>query len=69
MLKKFLKLVEVATNQVATFSLYKVIKTKIEKEVRMKMLLVAIPIAIATALSGLWLARRKTKLKEVRARQ
>jgi len=46
-----------------------VIKTKIEKEVRMKMLLVAIPIAIATALSGLWLARRKTKLKEVRARQ
>jgi len=33
------------------------------------MLLVAIPVVIATALSALLLVERKTKLKEVRVRQ
>ena len=63
-----MKFFEVATNQMATFSLYKVVEIKL-KEVRMKMLLVAIPIVIATAVSALLLGERKTKLKEVRIKQ
>jgi len=53
---------------VATFSLYKVVKIKIKKGVRVKMLSVTIPIAVVAALSALLLAR-KAKLKEVRVRR
>ncbi len=42
---------------------------KFKQEVRMKMLLVAIPIAIVATVSALLLGGRKTKLKEVRIKQ
>ena len=63
-----MKLRQVVTNQVATFSLYKVVKIKSKKEMSVKVLLAAIPIVIVTALSALLLVEKKTKLREVKVR-